>query len=124
MVQCPYCEIDCRLVSGAVIYPHRQDLADIKVWRCESCKARVGCHGKTDKPLGIPANKEDRKWRTKAHRAFDPIWRSGKFTRSSAYSSLAIYLRIDRDDCHMGRFDREMCQRVLGFVYLHSRGEL
>ncbi|MGI9484465.1 MAG: zinc-finger-containing protein [Geminicoccaceae bacterium] len=49
---CLHCGGDCRLTDGAEIYPHRPDLADKQIWKCDACKARVGCHPDTTDPLG------------------------------------------------------------------------
>jgi len=75
----PYCRAAALLVSGAVLYPHREDLAELKFWQCEPCKAYVGCHragvghGDGSKPLGTLANEELRRARNRAHAAFDPL---------------------------------------------------
>lgn len=51
--------------------------------------------------------------RQAAHRAFDPIWQSGDFTRSEAYTWLAAQLSIPKEKCHMVHFDEAMCQKVI-----------
>ncbi len=37
----------------------------------------VGCHPGTKNSLGRLANAELRKWKSIAHRVFDPLWRDG-----------------------------------------------
>jgi hypothetical protein len=118
-VKCAYCDGHAHLVTGAVIYPHRPDLASKKFWNCGPCKAYVGCHPiskhhKTDDvPLGRLANAELRKLKSLAHAAFDPKWRFGGFTRKEAYGILADRLGIKRKDCHIGMFDEKTCREVI-----------
>lgn len=51
--------------------------------------------------------------RMRAYAAFDPIWRDGHMTRSSAYAWLAKALRVSKMNCHMIKFDIAMCERVV-----------
>lgn len=113
MVNCPYCNKKARLVSGKVIYPHRPDLKQLMFWYCEEDNAYVGCHGRTNKPLGRLANKELREWKIKAHSAFDPKWKYNGMYRKQAYQWLAVRLEIPYRDCHIGMFDVEMCKKVV-----------
>lgn len=110
---CPYCQKRSRLTDGAEVYPHRPDLKHKRFYLCAPCDAFVGCHPDSTQALGGPANAELRSARTAAHRAFDPIWRSGKKSRSQAYSWLAGELGIDQDRCHIGMFDLETCEHVV-----------
>lgn len=110
---CPYCAGLSELVVGDVIYPHRPDLAAKKVWRCPPCNAYVGCHPGTTKPLGRLANAALREAKIQAHAAFDPLWRTGWMGRHQAYGWLAMQLGLARDDCHIGLFDLDGCQRVV-----------
>lgn len=113
--QCDYCKNPAILVSGQVIYPHRNDLYSLKFWNCIPCKAYVGCHknSKDHKPLGRLANAELRKLKSLAHTAFDPKWKTGGMSRKDAYAILADRLGIKRKDCHIGMFDEETCRRVI-----------
>ena len=122
-VKCPYCDGDAVLVTGEVIYPHRHDLNNLFFWSCDPCNAYVGCHkkgapiGNTRSdgtvPLGRLANASLRKAKSLAHAAFDPLWKSKNISRRSAYQWLANELAIDINDCHIGMFDLEMCNRVV-----------
>lgn len=51
--------------------------------------------------------------RQAAHRAFDPLWQSGKMSRSNAYSELARRLGLTMAECHMVLFDVATCRRVV-----------
>jgi len=118
---CPYCNAPAENVDGQIIYPHRPDLADKRFWRCEPCKAYVGCHMKSKAPFGRLADAELRTAKVVAHAFFDPLWRakqardglSKKKARGKAYRWLAGELKINPADCHIGLFDPAMCRRAV-----------
>ena len=112
---CPYCEKPARLTRGFHVYPGHKKLADLRFWRCEACDAHVGCHpgGSGCRPLGSLANAELRRLRQKAHAAFDPIWKSAGLSRNEAYQWLGGALGIKKNDCHIGSFNADQCQRTL-----------
>lgn len=114
-MKCPYCKSDANLVMGHEIYPHRLDLADLKMWACLPCDARVGTHKNSPehKPLGRLANAELRKAKMAAHAAFDPLWKSGRMSRKKAYSMLAERMSIPKDQAHIGMFDVDQCKAVV-----------
>lgn len=117
---CPYCNQSSELVTGAVVYPNMWHLRDKQIYRCAPCSAWVGCHDGTTTPLGRLANDKLRKAKIRAHAAFDPLWRKNYANwdesyfkdRGTAYKWLAEQLGITRDECHIGMFDVDMCQRV------------
>ena len=82
-------------------------------YACVPCGAHVGCHKGTSTALGRVANAELRFWKSEAHAWFDPIWQSGKMTRTKAYLWLADQLRIDGEDCHIGMMDVAMCKWIV-----------
>lgn len=111
---CPYCQQPACLTTGATIYPHRADLHDKRFYHCAPCRAWVGCHPGTDKPLGRLANAELRAAKMAAHAAFDPLWRgTSTRKRSEAYRWLAGKLGIAWKDCHIGEMNVEQCRRVV-----------
>lgn len=112
-MRCQYCQSAVELVTGDVIYPHREDLSDKKFWRCAPCDAYVGCHPGTDKPLGRLANADLRKAKQSVHRVFDPIWKSGQMTRSKAYRMLAQKMGMSKCQCHVGHFNLDECAKAL-----------
>ncbi|MCI2234019.1 DUF3268 family zinc-finger domain-containing protein [Escherichia coli] len=116
-LKCDYCNTATRLAKGNEIYPHRPDLASLNFYLCDSCGAYVGCHKNGDgkRPLGRVANAELRKAKSKAHAAFDPLWKSGKITRGAAYSALAKSMGIYKEQCHIGMFDVEQCEYVVAW---------
>ncbi|MFW9872545.1 MAG: zinc-finger-containing protein [Candidatus Thorarchaeota archaeon] len=113
IVICPYCKNIAALVTGKELYRHRTDLMHQKFWLCKDCYAYVGCHKGTDKPLGRLADKELRYWKKKAHAVFDPFWKTGRIKRREAYKRLAKKLDIPFKKCHIGKFDIEMCKKVV-----------
>ncbi len=115
---CPYCSTEsetvlAELVTGREIYPNRPDLHFRNFWQCEKeCGAYVGCHlddGNGIRPLGRLANAQLRAAKSRAHRAFDPLWKDKLMKRKQAYAWLAGELGIQVDDCHIGMFDVAMC---------------
>ena len=112
-VNCHNCNVAAKLVSGGQVYPHRPDLFAKFFWICDSCNARVGCHPGTHKALGELATPAQRKARMRAHAAFDPIWKSGRMKRKAAYSWLAGQLGVSKDNCHVGLFSVDQCERVV-----------
>jgi len=115
IVKCDYCGQNAKLVTGLDVYPHRRDLRKKVFWMCDRCDAYVGVHknSPTYKPMGRLANAELRAAKVRAHEAFDPMWTEGYRTRSQAYSRLAFLLKINKVDCHIGRFDLDMCKKVV-----------
>lgn len=114
-MKCPYCGNDAELTTGYKVYPHRLDLADLKVWACFPCDAWVGTHknSPTHAPLGRLANAELRRAKMAAHAAFDPWRKSGRMTRREAYQKLADLMDMDPKDAHIGMFDVEQCKTVV-----------
>lgn len=66
-------------------------------------------------PRGAPAppGSDLAKARIAAHAAFDPLWQSGRMTRTKAYSELARRLGIPKHLAHMQMFDKATCEHVI-----------
>jgi hypothetical protein len=119
-VQCGYCGEEAKLVRGQTIYPYRPDLYFKNFYLCDPCEAWVGCHPGTDRPLGRLANTELRKSKRSVHFLLDDIWRGqvekgvprGK-ARSRAYKKLANLMNIPEEQCHVGMFDIDHCNRAI-----------
>lgn len=114
---CPYCKQPAKLVSGEAIYEHRPDLWPLSFWLCGPCKAWTGCHKGTDKPLGRLADTELRALKSRAHAAFDPLWKWGSFDRQGAYLWLSKKLNVPLEHCHIGMFDPEQCRKVIAISF-------
>jgi hypothetical protein len=112
-MKCQYCLGAAELVTGAEVYPHLPGLRYKKIWRCEPCKAWVGCHEGTENAMGRLANAELRQAKMDAHAAFDPLWREGDRTRKQAYQWLADKLGMPFKKCHIGYFSVEQCKQVI-----------
>ena len=114
-VICDYCQESAPLVDSEVFYGRSYGLA----YYCKPCDAWVGVHKGTTKALGRLANHELRRWRIKAHDAFDPIWRYKSMRRYRAYAWLAKQLGLSKDDCHIGKFDVDTCKLVVQVCNQH-----
>lgn len=114
-VYCDYCGEKAELVDSKVIYGRSYGH---KVWLCRKCMAYVGCHKGTDKPLGRLANAELRYWKRRAHDAFDPLWKYGRFRgyRNAAYAWLAQKMGIPVEKTHIGMFDVAQCKKVIEII--------
>lgn len=93
-IYCCQCggDVSARLSDGGEVYPHRKDLCSIPFWICDTCGNFVGCHHKTKnrtQPLGCIPNQEIRNARKHLHSIIDPIWQSGKMTRSAIYKAIS-----------------------------------
>lgn len=112
---CPYCGSPSQLVDAVVVY-RRAGFGS--VWVCQgypACDAYVGAH-RNGLPKGSLANKELREWRKRAHAAFDPLWQSGKMSRTKAYGWLSCSLGIPKHETHIAMFDVERCRAVVELV--------
>jgi hypothetical protein len=126
-VVCPYCGKDAVLVDSAEVYGRSYGL----IYLCRPCKAWVGVHKGTEKPLGRLANKELREAKKAAHAAFDPLWRakirrdgcSKSQARKAGYSWLAKQLGIHFSECHIGMFDVDLCEKVIAVCRAVGRKE-
>jgi len=62
-------------------------------------------------------------WKQRAHRAFDPFWKSGSRSRKQAYAWLAELLGIPVEETHIGMFDVYLCKRVVELCENKLRSE-
>ncbi|HWJ41295.1 MAG TPA: zinc-finger-containing protein, partial [Candidatus Limnocylindrales bacterium] len=131
---CPICRKPARLTDGAEIYPHRSDLADRPIWKCDECGAYVGCHPRSTRPLGTPANAELRAARQRVHVVLDPLWqkadRCSEYTpendkarslirqvaRTRIYAFLADRLKLNQRSCHTAEFTFDQCERAISYL--------
>jgi len=128
---CPYCGRVAELVSGDELFADHPELASKSFWRCEPCKAHVGCHGLGAEvrgedgsvtlsdgtlPFGTLANAALRSARSAAHDLFDPLWKSRRMGRSEAYAWLSEQLNVPFERTHISMFDIEQCKRLMDAV--------
>ena len=121
---CPYCGKDSKYVDSKIVYGESYGM----IYRCDDCDAHVGVHKRTDKALGRLANEELRRYKSKVHELFDPLWRSGKINdiwpkyipdtsnRNKAYKWLARQLEIKEEFCHIGMFSKRYCKRAINIL--------
>ena len=83
-----------------------------KIYFCNDCCAAVGCHPKTEVPLGRMADRQTRHLRSRAHDEFDKLWKSGLMSRSKAYNWLALALEIDPAQCHISWLSKDQLKDV------------
>ena len=89
------------------------------------CLASHGTHP-DGAPLGIPADRITKRARIEAHKVFDQLWKdNGPMTRKDAYSWLRRQMKMTKEECHIGKFDEESCNKIIDFVAeeLKRRGE-
>ncbi len=146
VLNCPYCGDPAKLVLGADLYPHRDDLAARIFWRCAPCDAHVGCHQagtshvvngerivhKGDEPFGRLANATLRKLKQQVHSHLDIWWKAEhKWRRHPAYTPKPRYpgarrnevyawlskeLGLDSAETHVGMFDEAQCHAALAVL--------
>lgn len=109
--QCPFCNSDVVFTSNKELYG--KEYGNGKCYLCRNCKASVGTHNGTKRPLGVMANKEMKVLKKACHDLFDYVWKSGKLSRGRAYSILANQLDIPQKDCHFGHFQTDMLIKSL-----------
>lgn len=128
---CAHCGQPARKTTGEEIYPLRQDLAGLVMYKCDPCQAYVGAHKANGAALGRPANAELRKARLALHnRMFDPLWQNapetGGYTpedkaarkriqgaaRSRCYAFLSVRMNLAPEHTHIAEFDIEQCREA------------
>lgn len=119
-VYCDYCGRRAEYVDSAEIY-HGKSYG--MIYLCRPCRAYVGVHDGTNKPLGRLADAELREWKKRAHAAFDPIWQQGRFRkkRNKAYAWLAEKMGLTKEETHIGMFDVPQCKQVIQIMYDERR---
>lgn len=108
-IMCPYCGNPPEWVENKEIYGKNFG-ESYMCYLCRPCKAYVGCHQNSKKPLGSLADTETRYWRRKAHAAFDPLWKEGYMSRNAAYQLLGD--RIGHE-VHIGWSDIDQCKKII-----------
>lgn len=109
--ECPYCGNEVVFTSNKEIYG--KEYGNGKCYLCRNCTASVGTHKGTKNPLGILATKEMRVLKKACHGLFDPVWKTGKLGRTTAYKRLADAMQIPVSDCHFGHFNTDRLLQAL-----------
>ena len=106
---CPYCRNESHYVDSKIVYGKSYGM----IYLCNRCNAYVGVHKGTNQALGRLANNELRKYKIKAHDAFDKLWKSKQMTRTEAYKQLSEHLGIPPEFTHIGMFGVKTCKEVI-----------
>lgn len=116
---CPYCKKPSEYLKDSTPL-YKKDYGPIYI--CWGCSAWVGCHRpEPKKALGRLATKELREWKSAAHAAFDPIFKSNLKSRHDAYTWLSEQLGIPRAYTHIGMFGLETCKKVVEICNLELK---
>lgn len=122
---CRYCGGVIRLVPAKKIYGEtsakRLGLLNEKIYQCQNCNARVGCHKGTTRPLGNVANETLRLKRIETHQVFDAYWQGRGMSRTQGYRWLAKKMNLPDQRAHIGGFEMEQCQEVIALCMTEER---
>lgn len=129
-IKCQYCSSSASLRNSSIVYQGR-DFGLLYI--CNNypvCDSYVGVHRNTIKPKGSLANKDLREIRKKAHFYFDYLWNKKmkihnckkRTARTKAYEWLSKQINIPFDECHIGMFDIENCEKVIKLCKPFYRG--
>lgn len=113
---CRYCGGKITLTDARTVYGdavQRLGLESEKIYLCQNCNARVGCHRSTTRPLGNVANEVLRLKRMETHNIFDAFWRCRGMTRTGAYKWLAQKMELPEKHTHIGSFEMDACEQVI-----------
>lgn len=91
--------------------------------RFPHCRETHGAHP-DGRPLGVPATKETRSWRVRAHEAFDRLWKGSdkRMTRSAAYDHMQKLLNMTAEEAHIGNFEIEQCYDLMERLAIEEFG--
>lgn len=62
---------------------------------------------------GVPADKETKEWRMKAHAEFDKLWKQWGYARPEAYMMLQRIMGMTAGQAHISNFSKEDCQKLI-----------
>ncbi len=116
--KCPFCGGKVQYTSNAEIYG--KEYGNGKCYLCKKCGAYTGVHNNTNIALGVLANKEMRNLKIQCHNIFDKLWKNSK-ERNELYYKLSKIMKIKKEHCHFGHFDKEELKQALELL---KTGEL
>lgn len=107
-------ELECPECNGKMVLRNSRFGLFYGCMKFPQCKATHGAHQHNGKPLGTPANKETKRWRMKAHDAFDRLWKNGgELSRSGAYKWMQEKMSLPAEEAHIGMFTAFQCKELL-----------
>lgn len=110
-LKCADCGADMQIRSSSK-YPK-------PFYGCSRFPECRGSHGAyiDGRPMGIPANKETKLARIQAHKVFDVIWKDELVkSRRAAYSWMGTRMGLNKMQCHISMFDKDMCEKLIALV--------
>ena len=113
---CRYCGGVIRSVPAETVYgasTNRLGMKNERIYQCQNCNARVGCHKGTNRPLGNVANEVLRLKRIETHQVFDSLWKQRHMSRTAAYKWLAKQMGLSEGTAHIGGFEMDQCQKAI-----------
>lgn len=117
-IVCSYCNKPATCVSSRVVYGGNSNYG--MIWICLDCEAWVGCHKKTNEPLGTLADAELRHLRRETHEFFDPLWKIGssrwKYPRWSAYGRMQLCLGKTKETAHIAMLNLKECKQLIQHI--------
>lgn len=84
--------------------------------RYPACTGTHSAHQNSGKPMGIPADKETKTWRIKAHALFDPYVKKWFPTRADGYKFLQNVMGMTVKEAHIGKFNIEQCKKLIFLI--------
>lgn len=81
--------------------------------RYPDCTGVHGAHQNSGKPHGIPADKETRQARVKAHEVFDAYVKKWFPNRREGYTFLQNIMKMTPSEAHISRFTKEQCEDLV-----------
>lgn len=115
MIRCPECGARMVLRETAKFrYPNSG--SPRRFYGCSNypeCKATHGAHP-DGRPLGVPGDAATKQARIRAHNAFFLYCEKHGLSRGEGYEWLQKSLGMAANECHIGRFDAETCEIVVG----------
>lgn len=88
----------CNLCGNQHTVQYFEPTNERPFFECQFCHGRVSA--KAGKPLGTLATQKTRKKRKQLHDQIDPLWESGRLSRSKVYQKLSQHIGVP--NAHIG----------------------
>jgi ssDNA-binding Zn-finger/Zn-ribbon topoisomerase 1 len=95
-----------------------------KFWGCSrypECQGTHSAHQNSGKPMGVPADKETKMWRQKAHALFDPYVAKWFEKRSDGYVFLRNIMGLSESEAHVAKFNIDQCKKLIALLEAHEQ---
>lgn len=111
-LDCPECGAPLILLEGKEF---RRPFYGCATFRRTGCSGSHSAHP-DGSPMGVPANRETKNARVRAHDAFDRMWRGMGMERDDAYRWMQKAMGLTVEDAHIGRFTIIECEKLVAIV--------